>query len=224
MNKLSPRTKAKKIKESKESNLSLAELIKKFKWEGVLMRLEVNPLEAEEELEVMTRGGFMASSGFTPLHYACERNPPLEVVQGLIGVYPVAVLTRMMPGGCLPLHLACTWGSSPEVVMALLSADQGSAKITDELGNVALHSACFSGAALQVVEAVLEADGNAVLSRNHQGSRPIDICKRLRHEDRRRVMAKLTYKKESVLKNHRRGRSSGTLSEVASQAAEMNEA
>lgn len=203
--------------------VSLAHLIEKRKWGSVLARIRADPLEAEQSLQVMTRGGFLASTGMSPLHYACERKPPLDAVKGLIEAFPFATLTRAMPGGCLPLHIACTWGGSHEVVKALLAADSGSVRVKDELGNVALHSACFSGADIRVIEALLAADGKSVLARNHQGSRPIDICKRLRHDNRKAVMDLLTRKKESIMRAHRRSRSSGMLSEIANEAADLNQ-
>jgi len=208
--------------DDRDKDLALAPLIENRNWGAVLDRLVTHPLEAEKHLEVPTLGGFTASSGMTPLHYACERRPPTEVVNALIEAYPLAVLTRCMPGGALPLHLACTWHCSADIVRALLSADQTSSQVIDELGNLALHSACFSGADDEVVLALLAANAKAVLTRNNQGSRPVDICKRLRHDNRREVMALLTLKKEEVLAQHRRSQSSGNWSEVAQEAAEMN--
>jgi len=202
--------------------VSLAHLIEQRQWKSVVARVRQDPLEAEQELQVMTRGGFMASTGMSPLHYACERKPPVQAVRQLVECFPFATLTRAMPGGCLPLHIACTWGCSYEVVKTLLAADSGSVRVKDELGNVALHSACFSGADWRVVEALLQADSKSVLARNHQGSRPIDICKRLRHENRKLVMDMLTGKKQEIMRNHRAG-SSGALSEIARQAEEMNQ-
>lgn len=202
--------------------VSLAHLIEQRQWKSVVARVRQDPLEAEQELQVMTRGGFMASTGMSPLHYACERKPPVQAVRQLVECFPFATLTRAMPGGCLPLHIACTWGCSYEVVKTLLAADSGSVRVKDELGNVALHSACFSGADWRVIEALLQADSKSVLARNHQGSRPIDICKRLRHENRKLVMDMLTGKKQEIMRNHRAG-SSGALSEIARQAEEMNQ-
>ncbi|KAL7571736.1 hypothetical protein ACA910_002835 [Epithemia clementina (nom. ined.)] len=204
-----------------DPDIPLAKLIQHEHWDAVLLRLQINPLQAELELEVATRGGFMAAAGFTPLHYACERQPPLEVVQALIAAHPVGVLTRTMPGGALPLHIACTWYASTQVVQALLCADQGACQVTDELGNVALHSACFSGIDLEVVEALTTADPQAVLCRNHQGSRPADVSKRLRHNNRKAVLALLTLKKEEVLAKHRR-KGPGVSAAFAMEAAEFN--
>lgn len=201
--------------------LPLEILVQKHKWKAVIERIIIDPLEPEKELKVMTRGGFKASTGMTALHYACERSPPVEIVNALIEAYPVACLTRCMPGGCLPLHVACTWHCSPAVVRALLSADQGGVAVKDELGNLPLHSACFSGADSAIIDALLMTDPKAVLARNHQGSRPLDIVKRLRHDNRQGVI-KLLYKKKEELSRHGRSRSSGTLSEAAREAEALN--
>jgi hypothetical protein len=198
---------------------SLETLIQNRRWTTVLTRLASNPLEAEKDLQVQTRGGFMSQRGFTPLHYACERQPPEDVISHLLEAHPGAAVKRCLPGGCLPLHIACTWYGSADAVSALLSADPSTAMATDELGNLPLHSACFSGADDQVVVALLGANPTSVLTRNNQGSRPVDICKRLRHENRRSVMAILNLKKEEFLAGHRRSRSSGTWSEEAAAAA-----
>jgi hypothetical protein len=202
----------------------LKTLIQNQNWESVLARLECNPHEAEEELRVTTRGGFNSNSGFLPLHYAMERRPPVQVVEALIDAWPEAVTTRTMPGGCLPLHIASTWYAPVSSISALLAADRAACKVQDELGNVALHSACFSGTATPVVEALLRAYPKAVLARNNQGSLPMDICKRLRQENRRSLLALLNICKDEVMaKKQRRSSSSGSsLAVVATAAIELN--
>lgn len=205
-----------------QNQMEFEELLQYQKWDAAIERLERNPVEAEHELKIMTRGGFLSSSGYHPIHYACERKTPVEVIRKLVETFPMGVLTRCMPGGALPLHAAATWGMSSDVVRELLAADPGTTKITDELGNLALHCACFSGASIEVVEALVKADPSSVLTRNHQGSQPIDITKRLRHDNRREVLQLLNLTKDRVVYNHRRHRSSGTLSDVSRRAAELN--
>lgn len=216
LGKLSPRLGKSKALSALTQNLST--LIQQSQWDAVLQRLEAHPLEAEEELQVMTRGGFLASSGFYPLHYACERQPPVAVVQALVAAHPIAVLTRTLPGGCLPLHIACTWYASDEAIQELVSADAGSCQVRDELGNVPLHCACFSGASPNALEILIRADPEAVLQRNTQGSRPADIAKRLQHGHRRAVLALLTLKKEEQLAKHRKQSSSGNWGDTAAEA------
>lgn len=206
-------------------SVDLPTLIKKLKWKSVIARLECNHEDASEELiGVTTRGGFTSSSAMTPLHYACERKPPIEVIQALIEANPEAVTQRMMPGGCLPLHVACTWHASPDVIRALLAADPSTAKVSDELGNRPLHAACFSGQIYPVVQDLLSTYPKAVLSRNNQGSQPIDICRRLRHSSRRAVMLALQDTKDQILakERHRRSKSSGSCIEIAEAATNLN--
>lgn len=201
--------------------LSLEELIRTQQWEQAILTVHKEPLQAEQDLRVMTRGGFMSSLGLSALYYACERQPPVAVIEALVQANPLAVVTRAMPGGALPLHVACTWHASVEVVQALLEADPGTTKVTDELGNVALHSACFSGAPVTVIQALLKHDARAVLTRNHQGSRPLDVCQRLSHDNRTAVMETLQRAKESLLR-HRRSQSSGTWASEVQEALDLN--
>jgi hypothetical protein len=202
----------------------LSTLIRNQNWEGVLSRLRVNPSDAQEELQVTTRGGFTSTKGFTALHYACERRPPLEVVDALLAACPGAVSKRAMPGGVLPLHIASTWYAPVSVVNALLIADRSACKTHDELGNLPLHTACFSGTGAPVLESLLRAYPKATLARNHQGSLPEEISKRLRHDNRRSAIVLLNLCKEEVLskreQKHRRNRSEGNIPAVAATFTE----
>jgi len=197
----------------------LPTLIRNQNWDGVLAKLEMNPLDADQDLQVATRGGFTSITGFSALHYACERRPPIEVVNALIAACPVAVSKRAMPGGALPLHIACTWYAPVAVVSALVTADRAACKTPDELGNLPLHSACFSGTGTAVVESLLRSYPKATLMRNNQGSLPEEISKRLRHENRRAVIAILELCKEDILAKrqgkHRKNRSEGFIDPVA---------
>ncbi|KAG7361238.1 ankyrin repeat domain protein [Nitzschia inconspicua] len=191
----------------------LPTLIRGRHWEAVLQRLELYPSDAKMPLRVQTMGGFLSTTDFFPLHYACERQPPVEVVQGLMRAYPDATMRRAMPGGALPIHIAATWYADELSVKALLNADRNMCKTLDELGNLPLHSACFSGTSTAVVENLLRAYPKAVLARNNQGSLPEDITKRLKHDNRLPTLALLNLCKEEVIakrqEKHRRHRSDG---------------
>ena len=200
----------------------LVTLIRNQDWQSVLARLDLNPHEAEEDLKVTTRGGFVSTNGFLPLHYACERRPPVEVTDALIAACPAAVTTRSMPGGCLPLHIACTWYSPAGSVNSLLLADRSACKVQDELGNVPLHSACFSGTGSEIVQSLLRVYPKASLSRNHQGSLPEDICKRLRHENRSSLLVLLSLCRDEVLAG-KHSESSCTMGAIANSAIALNE-
>ena len=53
-----------KTEEDLAVGIKLSTLIQNQKWSSVLARLEINPHEAEEELQEMTRGGFFATTCF----------------------------------------------------------------------------------------------------------------------------------------------------------------
>ena len=153
----------------------------------------MNPNEAADPVPtgVLTRGGFVATEGFTLLHYACERRPPAKVVEAFVQAWPAACKTKLQPGASLPLHVACTWHASAQVVRALCQEYPFACQAPDELGNIPLHHAAFSGAVVPVVEVLLQVYPKAALARNIQGSLPADICKRLRHPNKRNVMVLL---------------------------------
>jgi hypothetical protein len=190
----------------------LPTLIRNKSWEAAAQRLKTNPTESNLNLKVITRGGFTSTVNFTPLHYACERRPPKAFIETLIRLCPEAVTKRTMPGGALPLHIACTWYAKKDAVDILLT-DRNACKTQDELGNLPIHSACFSGTSSAVVENILKAYPKAVLARNHQGSLPEDITKRLKHENRVSVLALLNLCRDEVVTKremkHRRNRSDG---------------
>jgi len=224
---ISPRGKSSRGETDLHHMLGLSTLIKNQNWNSVLRRVEQNPHEAGEPLQAMTRGGFISTQGLTPLHYACERRPPLEVVEALIAAWPEAVTTRLQPGGALPLHIVCTWNGSINAVTALTHAEPAACRIPDDLGNIPLHCAAFSGAVAPAIEVLLRTYAKSVLARNHQGSLASDIVKRLRHENRRSIMALLTSSKDEVLKtHHQRSRSSGSTGSCAAaaqRAMELND-
>jgi len=222
---LSPRGRNRKGKDVPLHHMmSLPTLIKNQNWTAVIARIEDCPHEAGEDVSAMTRGGFMATRGLTPLHYACERRPPMEVVSALIAAWPEAISTRLQPGGALPLHVASTWHAPEASVKIISQAEPAACRIPDDLGNIPLHCSSFSGAAVPVVDILLRTFSKAVLARNHQGSLPGDIVKRLRHDNRRMVTALLNASKEEILAvQHRRSRSSGSCGAVAQRAAEMNQ-
>jgi hypothetical protein len=167
------------------TDLSL--LITKDKhWAAAALRCRSHPQEARDVMEVKVRGAYTAK--ITPLHYACENQPSVEVISTLIKANPAALERRQEPGGQLPLHAACTWGASPEVIQALLTALSSCAEMKDFLSNLPLHCACYSGADTKVIELLLSAYPQSVWPRNHQGSSAVDIVRRLSHRNRKETL------------------------------------
>ena len=170
---------------AQSTDLSL--LITKDKhWAAAALRCRSHPQEAREVMEVKVRGAYTAK--ITPLHYACENQPSVEVISTLIKANPAALERRQEPGGQLPLHAACTWGASPDVIQALLTALSSCAQMKDFLSNLPLHCACYSGADTKVIELLLSAFPQSVWPRNHQGSSAVDIVRRLSHCNRKETL------------------------------------
>lgn len=173
---------------AESTDLSL--LITKDKhWEAAALRCRSHPQEAREALEVKVRGAYTAK--ITPLHYACENKPSVEVVRTLVEAYPTALERRQEPGGQLPIHAACTWGASSDVITTLMKGQPATAEMKDFLSNLPLHCACYSGAETVVIESLLRVYPQGVWPRNHQGSSAVDIVRRLGHGNRREVLGLL---------------------------------
>jgi len=187
----------KQIKALAEST-DLSLLIARDKhWEAAALRCRLRPNEAGEALEVKVRGAYTAK--ITPLLFACEHNPSVEVIQALIKANPKSLKRRQDPGGQLPIHAACTWGASPAVIDVLLSTDPTMAEEQDFLSNLPLHCACYSGAETSIIRALLRVYPQSVWPRNHQGSSAVDIVKRLSHPNRREVLALLDMTTKNLL-------------------------
>ena len=155
-------------------------------WEAATLRCRRYPHEARVNLEVKVRGAYTAK--ITPLHYACEHNPTVDIIKALLQANPAATHGRQEPGGQLPLHSACTWGASSDVIKALLSASPQSAEACDFLSNLPLHCACYSGSETAVIRLLVRVYPQSVWPRNHQGSSAVDIVRRLTHPNRREVL------------------------------------
>lgn len=197
----------KQIKALAEST-DLSLLIARDKhWEAAALRCRLCPNEAGEALEVKVRGAYTAK--ITPLLFACEHNPSVELIKALIKANPASLKRRQDPGGQLPIHAACTWGASSGVIDTLLSTDSSMAEEQDFLSNLPLHCACYSGAETSVVRALLRVHPQSVWTRNHQGSSAVDIVKRLSHSNRREVLGLLDMTMKNLLEKKKETKKGG---------------
>lgn len=197
----------KQIKALAEST-DLSLLIARDKhWEAAALRCRLCPKEAGEALEVKVRGAYTAK--ITPLLFACEHNPSVELIKALIKANPASLKRRQDPGGQLPIHAACTWGASSDVIDVLLSTDSSMAEEQDFLSNLPLHCACYSGADTSIVRALLRVNPQGVWTRNHQGSSAMDIVKRLSHSNRRDVLSLLDTTVKSLLEKKKKATKKG---------------
>jgi len=172
---------------SSDEDSSIDVIIKKRLWKQLLMRIQQDPTGVSILRKIPVRAGYTARVSL--LYLACERNPPLNVIQTLVSICPVATVTRKDPGGQLPLHAACTWGASFDVFSFLLGIHPLSSTQMDDLGNLPLHCACFSGCSDEIVDALLQAFPRSVMLRNVHGSVPSDIVRRLRHVNKHSILS-----------------------------------
>lgn len=111
----------------------LRKLASKRRWSDLLRALDSLPLGASQ----VSRDDFQ---GHVLLHHVVSDDPPVDVVNRLIEVYPEALTVGGM-SGALPLHCAVMYGSGDGVVAALVEARVESAMERDAEGRTALHLA-----------------------------------------------------------------------------------
>lgn len=82
-------------------------------WETLMQRIKTHPSEAY----------YCDRSINTPLHLACRRQPPLEVIRSFVQVLlkrDRQTLSQATADGLTALHVACHCGASSYVISLLL--------------------------------------------------------------------------------------------------------
>jgi hypothetical protein len=132
------------------SNLGLLySLAKAWAWPALAHRCRTHPWEASSSL--------VNQNGDTALHWAVFGNPPLYVVEALLGACPDLV---NVPNATkqLPLHVACCYRSSPEVLQALIEINPANLVVRNGLGFYPLHILCDCGCLPACLKIVLTYD------------------------------------------------------------------
>jgi len=113
---------------------------------------------------------------FLPLHSACARQPPENIVNALLSSYrhgPQCVDDQ----GMLPLHYACGNQASVDVIRLLLLAYPDGANVADPNGMYPLHYVAQWGPnSIEVIDVMLYANRNALKSRDADGHTPLDLA------------------------------------------------
>jgi len=134
-------------------------------WSGAIKAAKRNPIEAstwivEKNTDGTTRWELL------PLHLACERRPPIAVVEALLAAYGSAT-HKKDSGGDLPIHLACRERAAESVVLTLLLKDPDTAKVADDEGRLPIHLASRQSTSQEVVDRLLIA--------HHRASKTTDL-------------------------------------------------
>lgn len=151
-----------------------------------------------DETRILLRKGYARSASsqsggwgdWTPLHLACKRDPPEDVILDLIEAAPSA-LEKFDVYSRLPIHYAVESGLSIEILYALFNACPSSIRATDSEGRTPLHlSLTMSGKpaspqqkhqraypSVEEVQILLDTDGVIAKTFDNNGNLPLHyVC------------------------------------------------
>mmetsp|Transcript_9358 Transcript_9358/g.13997 ORF Transcript_9358/g.13997 Transcript_9358/m.13997 type:complete len:577 (+) Transcript_9358:153-1883(+) len=148
-------------------------------WEGALVALEKNPLECKTW--VVKRDPYSdnddAAIRFLPLHSACAREPPLDVIIGLLTIYPEGA-SVVDDNGMLPLHYACANQATAEVIgLLLLHNPEANRFRVDMSGSLPVHLAAQWGVSSpEVMDILLEDNKSLACARDNDECTPYELA------------------------------------------------
>jgi Ankyrin repeats (3 copies) len=112
--------------------------------------------------------------GSLPLHCACKKNAPLDVIQFLVETWPDAVKDKEKNKcGELPLHWVFSSNSPLDVIQLLVETWPDTVKEKNNNGSLPLHYACHYNAPLDVMQFLVKMWPNAVKAKNRYGFLPL---------------------------------------------------
>lgn len=119
---------------------TLPYFISKKNWKSVLKIMSGND---EKALDRDSWCKCKCASCYHPILYACQLNPPVDVIKALIDADASAVYQSNC-SGALPLHIACKKAASPEVIKILTHANGEALMTKDNKGRLPIHVAIES--------------------------------------------------------------------------------
>ena len=149
-------------------------------WKGAMVALENNPVESKTWVVKRDPYGNDDEDNavrFLPLHSACARQPPVDVVIGLLTVYPEAAAI-VDDNGMYPLHYACANQASAEVV-GLLLLNHGPANMVrvDMGGSLPIHlSAQWGVSSPEVIDLLIQNNTSLACARDNDGLTPLEVA------------------------------------------------
>ena len=163
---------------------SLYESISESDWDVALSDVRNNPDEAKTWVVRYEDGSIMWR--FLPIHSACARQPPEDVINSLIGAYRQGAQCRD-DQGMLPLHYACGNQASVDVIRILLLAYPDGANVADPNGMLPLHYiAQWGPSTIDAIDVLLFANRNALEARDKEGNTPFLLARDGEYDERER--------------------------------------
>jgi uncharacterized coiled-coil DUF342 family protein len=175
----------------------LYEAITASNWDEAIKAATTKPKEArtwvvrhydeeyseETEQEIMWR--------FLPIHSACARQPPANLIKALLHAYPDGAKC-VDDQGMYALHYACGNQASREVIRMLLMSFPDAAKLKDPRGMLPIHYlACWGPSSISVVDMVLVANRDVANSKDEDGNTPVDLAHEGEYPEREAVVGAL---------------------------------
>lgn len=160
----------------------LYQCITKSDWDGAMVALERDPVQCrtwvvrrdlcrddEKEQEDPVR--------FLPLHSACAREPPLDIIIGLLTNYPEGAKIAD-DNGMLPLHYACANQASPAVIgLLLVHNPQANYVRVSMTGSLPIHLAAQWGVSSpEVMDTLLAKNRSLACAKDNEECTPLELA------------------------------------------------
>ena len=128
---------------------------------------------------------------FLPIHSACARQPPAELIAALLKSYPDGAKC-VDDQGMYPLHYACGNQASREVIRQLIMAYPEAAKKADPRGMLPIHYvACWGPSSTAVIDMILVANRDVATAQDEDGNTPMDLALEADYPERNAVVGAL---------------------------------
>ncbi|KAL7538089.1 hypothetical protein ACHAXR_009717 [Thalassiosira sp. AJA248-18] len=151
----------------------LTNLCKQRQWQAVIEHVRANPANAKAV--VAGRGAL------PPLHVACEKGAPIQVIKVLLTANPSAAQTKSGLHDRLPLHCvlaaASSYPLSDTVVSTLVESFPGACRIADKNGSIPIHIACqVAPVSENIFTTILSMNPEGAYARNFGGMYPLHLA------------------------------------------------
>lgn len=162
------------------------------RWEEALELVESDPAGAgvwviDSSSSDGTTSGTSARPRL-PLHAACRRRAPPEVVRALLAAHPAGASATGGKLDLLPLHMACQFGGDPDSVEELVRAYPEGTSTSDAFGLLPIHLAVTEGASPAIVQIMLHRHPPGAQAKDRSGKNPLDYAKASFHPHKEEVL------------------------------------
>jgi len=175
-----------------ENITDLYKAITESKWDNAIIAVKKNPDEAKTWVVRKYEDNPTKNMWrFLPIHSACARQPPPNLISALLAAYPEGA-GSIDDQGMHALHYACGNQAKREVIRLLLMTSPDAAKIKDPRGMLPIHHiACWGPSSISVVDMILVANKYVGESKDEDGNTPLDLAKEGEYLERNAVVAAL---------------------------------